>query len=120
MHQVQRQRLLSLLNQDSVLWKVSLPKILLTIDPDAENKALLVQTKRCVLYIIRVQQGKNLMEILVKYVTEDDERKWQQLIREEIPNQKGHTTHTDTLFYDLAEYCPSSFGTDPAECRMRR
>jgi Ras GTPase-activating-like protein IQGAP2/3 len=74
------------------------------IDPNAEDKALLVQTKRCVLYIIRVQQGKNLMDILVKPVTEEDEDKWQQLLREDMPNAKdGRTPYAETLFYDLAE-----------------
>jgi len=61
----------------------------------------MVQTKRCVLYIIRVQQGKNLMEILVKPVTEEDEYKWQQLLHEEMPNQKSRTPYAETLFYDL-------------------
>jgi len=64
----------------------------------------MVQTKRCLLYIIRVQQGKNLMEILVKPVTEEDELKWEQILREEMPNQKGRTPYAEALFYDLAEY----------------
>ena len=72
-------------------------------DPDAENKALLVQTKRCVLYIIRVQQGNSLMEILTKPVTEEDEDKWAKIIQEEMPNQKGRTPYAENLFYDLAE-----------------
>jgi Ras GTPase-activating-like protein IQGAP2/3 len=81
----------------------------LKVDPNAEDKALLVQTKRCVLYIIRVQQGKNLMDILVKPVTEEDEVKWQQLLREDMPNAKGgRTPYAETLFYDLAEYSPFS------------
>jgi Ras GTPase-activating-like protein IQGAP2/3 len=79
------------------------------LDPDAEDKALLVQTKRCVLYIIRVQTGKNLMDILVKPVTEEDEDKWEQLLGEEMPNQKGRTPYAETLFYDLAEYILQSF-----------
>ena len=72
-------------------------------DPDAENKALLVQTKRCVLYIIRVQQGNSLMEILTKPVTEEDEDTWAKIIQEEMPNQKGRTPYAENLFYDLAE-----------------
>ena len=83
---------------------------MLKIDPDAEDKALLVQTKRCVLYIIRIQQGKNLWDILLKRVTQEDEGKWQQLIREERPNQKG-SPYSETLFDDLAGYLsfPSLF-----------
>ena len=75
-------------------------------DPDAEDKALLVQTKRCALYIIRVQEGKNLMEILVKQPSEKDEDKWQELLLEEMPNQqnqRGRTPYAENLFYDLAE-----------------
>jgi Ras GTPase-activating-like protein IQGAP2/3 len=77
----------------------------LIIDPDAEDKALMVQTKRCLLYIIRVQQGKNLMDILVKPVSDEDEAKWEQILREEMPNQEeDHTPYAEALFYDLAEY----------------
>ena len=75
--------------------------IILTLDPDAENKALLVQTKRCVLYIIRVQQGNNLMDILLKPVTPEDQYKWEQLLREEISNQRG-SPYSETLYEDLA------------------
>jgi Ras GTPase-activating-like protein IQGAP2/3 len=44
------------------------------------------------------------MDILVKPVTEEDEYKWGQLLREEMPNQKSRTPYAETLFYDLAEY----------------
>jgi len=98
------------------MWKVySSFYRLLTLDPDAEDKALLVQTKRCVLYIIRVQEGKNLMEILVKQPVEKDEDKWQELLLEEMPNQKGRTPYAENLFYDLAEYALS---LDELMCRM--
>lgn len=47
------------------------------------------------------------MEILVKPVTEEDEDKWLQLLREDMPNAKdGRTPYAETLFYDLAEYLP--------------
>ena len=77
--------------------------LLMGPDPDAEDKALLVQTKRCVLYIIRVQQGNSLMEILTKPVNEEDEDTWAKIIQEEMPNQKGRTPYAENLFYDLAE-----------------
>lgn len=38
-----------------------------------------METKRCVLYIIRVQTGANLMEIMVKPPTEEDEERWMTL-----------------------------------------
>lgn len=60
------------------------PKYLDAQDPEADVKALFTETKRCVLYIIRVQQGANLLEILVKPVTEEDENKWEALVDEEL------------------------------------
>ena len=53
-------------------------------DPDADVKALFTETKRCVLYIIRVQAGINLLDILVKPVTLEDEDKWMDLVRDEL------------------------------------
>jgi Ras GTPase-activating-like protein IQGAP2/3 len=53
-------------------------------DPDADIKALFMETKRCVLYIIRVQAGSNLLDILVKPVTEEDLDRWETLVRDEL------------------------------------
>ena len=53
-------------------------------DPDAEVKALLMETKRCILYVIRVQSGGDLMEIMVKPITMEDEDRWEALVREEL------------------------------------
>jgi Ras GTPase-activating-like protein IQGAP2/3 len=60
------------------------PKLHDIEDPEAEVKALFMETKRCVLYIIRVQSGPNLMEILVRPVTQEEEYKWRTLLREEF------------------------------------
>lgn len=43
-----------------------------------------METKRCVLYIIRVQSGGNLMEIMVKPITMEDEDRWETLVRDEL------------------------------------
>ena len=43
-----------------------------------------METKRCVLYIIRVQSGPNLMDILVRPITAEDETRWQMILREEF------------------------------------
>jgi Ras GTPase-activating-like protein IQGAP2/3 len=40
-----------------------------------------------VLYIIRVQAGGNLLEILVKPVTEEDVDRWESLVREELRSE---------------------------------
>ncbi|KAH7321367.1 GTPase-activator protein for ras-like GTPase [Stachybotrys elegans] len=60
------------------------PKLHDINDPEAEVKALFMETKRCVLYIVRVQTGANLLEILVKPITPEDEHKWQMLLREDF------------------------------------
>lgn len=60
------------------------PKLHDVDDPEAEVKALFMETKRCVLYIIRVQSGANLLEILVKPITPEDERKWEMVLHEDF------------------------------------
>ena len=48
-----------------------------------------METKRCILYIIRVQSGANLMEIMVRPITPEDEDKWELLLREELVSGHG-------------------------------
>ncbi|KAL4979680.1 hypothetical protein BDW66DRAFT_95117 [Aspergillus desertorum] len=60
------------------------PKLAQAEDPEADVKALFMETKRCVLYIIRVQSGANLLEIMVTPPTEEDEEKWMTLVRDEL------------------------------------
>lgn len=45
-------------------------------DPEAEGRALWVETKRLVLNVLRVQTGSDLFTVLLEEVTEDDERAW--------------------------------------------
>lgn len=47
-----------------------------------------METKRCILYIIRIQSGANLLEIMVRPITLDDEDRWDALVAEEL------STHT--------------------------
>ncbi|PKS09884.1 hypothetical protein jhhlp_004507 [Lomentospora prolificans] len=60
------------------------PKLHDVEDPEAEVKALFMETKRCVLYIIRVQQGASLLDILIKPISAEDEVKWRALLREDF------------------------------------
>ncbi|TQB67810.1 hypothetical protein MPDQ_004704 [Monascus purpureus] len=60
------------------------PKLAQVEDPEADVKALFLETKRCILYIIRVQSGANLMEIMVKPPTEEDGMRWESLVRDEL------------------------------------
>ncbi|KAK3945377.1 hypothetical protein QBC46DRAFT_433754, partial [Diplogelasinospora grovesii] len=62
------------------------PKLHDIEDPEADVKALFMETKRCILYIIRVQTGANLLEILVKPISQEDEHKWKMLLREDFSN----------------------------------
>lgn len=52
-------------------------------DPDADVNALLVATKRCLIYVLRVQSGKNLVDILVSPVEDEHEEKYKALLKEE-------------------------------------
>ncbi|KAL2823670.1 hypothetical protein BDW59DRAFT_95564 [Aspergillus cavernicola] len=60
------------------------PKLAQADDPEADVKALFMETKRCVLYIIRVQSGANLMEIMVTPPSAEDEEKWMAFVRDEL------------------------------------
>ena len=54
------------------------------LDPDSEVKGLFTETKRCILYIIRVQSGSNLLEIMVKPILPEDEDRWDSLVHDEL------------------------------------
>ncbi|CAG8958369.1 hypothetical protein HYFRA_00011046 [Hymenoscyphus fraxineus] len=76
------------------------PKLHDIEDPEAEVKALFMETKRCILYIIRVQSGPNLMEILVRPITREDDQKWHSLLREEFSSDsktRGAYSDANTL-----------------------
>lgn len=78
------------------------PKLHDVEDPDADVKALFMETKRCILYIIRVQTGANLLEILVRPPSQEDEIKWQRLLRDEFSsgnNTKG--AYSDANMVDV-------------------
>jgi Ras GTPase-activating-like protein IQGAP2/3 len=59
-----------------------------------------METKRCVLYIIRIQSGPNLMDILVKPISMEDEERWSALIAEEFasgPHRRGAYSEANTM-----------------------
>lgn len=60
-------------------------------DPNAEARALFTATKRLVLFIIRVQSGSNLMEILLRPITEEDDEKWFSLVDEELASKESRS-----------------------------
>ncbi|KAI4129716.1 MAG: hypothetical protein LQ338_002100 [Usnochroma carphineum] len=90
----------SVQNNEHELKHVSNSEICLTLnpklhdkeDPDAEAKTLFMETKRCVLYIIRVQSGSSLMEIMVKPITLEDEDRWATLVHDELSTNTSRRT----------------------------
>lgn len=78
------------------------PKLHDINDPEAEVKSLFMETKRCVLYIIRVQTGANLLEILVKPIADEDENKWQMLLRDDfMDGSKTKGAYSDANMIDV-------------------
>lgn len=78
------------------------PKLHDIDDPEADVKALFMETKRCVLYIIRVQTGTNLLDILIKPISPEDEHKWHMLLRDDFSdgsNTRG--AYSDSNMIDV-------------------
>jgi Ras GTPase-activating-like protein IQGAP2/3 len=57
-------------------------------DPDAAVKSLFMETKRCILYIIRIQTGPDLLSIMVRPIEPSDEEKWASLVHDELDEQR--------------------------------
>lgn len=65
-------------------------------DPEAEVNSLLVSIKRCLIYVLRVQSGPNLLEVLVSPVEEYNELKYREILAEEaIAREKKRKTHSE-------------------------
>lgn len=58
------------------------------VDPHAEEKTLWVQAKRGVLAILRVQPAQDLLESLMRPVTEEDEVMWEDILEAEMENEQ--------------------------------
>ena len=67
--------------------------LICSTDPEGDIKALYMETKRCILYIIRVQTGANLMDIMVKQPTVEDEERWMTLVRDELSTHNTPRSH---------------------------
>jgi len=97
-------------SNENELMNVSASEICLTLnpklheaeDPNAEAKSLFTETKRCILYIIRVQSGANLLEIMVKPITPEDEDRWETLVRDELSSTHTRTAYSENPLIDLA------------------
>lgn len=67
-----------------------------------------METKRCVLYIIRIQTGPDLMSIMVKPCTADDEDRWSALVHEELAaaandHSRRRSAYTDNSTTNLID-----------------
>lgn len=64
-------------------------------DPEADTKALFVETKRLVLSLLKVQSGKTLMDVFLSPVSEQDEMTWEEIARMEgQPSADPHHPQT--------------------------
>ncbi|KAK5122647.1 hypothetical protein LTR85_003910 [Meristemomyces frigidus] len=76
-------------------------------DPNAEARALFMATKRLVLYIIKVQTGSSLMEIMCRPITHEDADKWMQVVREEMAERgKPSKRHTAAAQLNSSPFDP--------------
>ncbi|KAF9534346.1 IQ domain-containing protein-containing RasGAP [Crepidotus variabilis] len=74
-------------------------------DPQAEEKTLWVQAKRGVLAILRVQPAQDLLESLMRPVTENDELLWEEILETEletevrqIPRRQPSAVNNDSAY----------------------
>ncbi|KAI5294990.1 hypothetical protein KEM52_002669, partial [Ascosphaera acerosa] len=73
------------------------PKFHKVDDSETDDRTLMIEAKRCILYIIRVQTGANLLEIMLKQPTADDERKWRTLVHDELSaNSRQRGAYADS------------------------
>ncbi|KAI5300633.1 hypothetical protein KEM55_006034 [Ascosphaera atra] len=82
------------------------PKLINAEDPDSDNRTLMMETKRCVLYIIRVQTAPNLLEIMLKQPTFEDEKRWRKLVRDELSvnsSRRGAYADSGTALADISK-----------------
>lgn len=107
-------------NNENEMLHVSSTEITLTLnpklhdkeDPEAAVKALFMETKRYVLYIIRIQSGTNLMEIMVRPITPEDEDRWDALVREEM------AVHNTQRASKLRSSAASTYTTDMSSATL--
>jgi Ras GTPase-activating-like protein IQGAP2/3 len=73
-------------------------------DPQAEVNSLFVAAKRCMLYILRVQTGGNLLDILVLPVMQEHEEKYRAILNEERieKGKKRAFAYSESILGDLS------------------
>ncbi|BFZ55485.1 iqgap-related protein [Savitreella phatthalungensis] len=82
--------------EDMSLKSLSTSEVSLTLDPraidiedpEADEQALFLQTKRMVLNVVRIQPGTSLLDILVTPPGEEDELAWDRLVMYERQQQE--------------------------------
>jgi len=71
-------------------------------EPDAEINHLYMETKRYILSIIRIQNGQNLLEILVKPVSPEDEEAYRNLCASDRVAKPARQPLTDGQMIDIS------------------
>uniref|UniRef100_V5GQG5 GTPase activating protein n=2 Tax=Kalmanozyma brasiliensis (strain GHG001) TaxID=1365824 RepID=V5GQG5_KALBG len=62
-------------------------------DPEAETKALFVETKRLVLSLLKVQSGKTLVDVFVAPVTDREEQQWVEIVSHEMVTDRSRSAY---------------------------
>ncbi|KAI3406479.2 IQG1 [Candida oxycetoniae] len=81
---------------------------------DTKVKTLFTEAKRCLLYIIRIQDGEDLLELLISGIKPEDETKYKELIisEKDITSDRSRAYHKAALgnleeitFHELKRKC---------------
>ncbi|GMM38150.1 Iqg1 protein [Saccharomycopsis crataegensis] len=91
----------------------------LTLDPvikDMESEyngskknALLIQAKRCVIYMLQVQGGRNLLDLLLSKIGPVDEKKFAQIIHNEAKEKSEKNIYTNASQGSLGDLLKMSY-----------
>lgn len=72
-------------------------------EPDADTKALMVETKRLVLAMAKVQWNTSLLDVLIAPATDEDEVAWKAVLSREPPHKAGEAQLVDIHSLSFAE-----------------
>lgn len=70
---------------------------------ESGTESLLMETKRWILYILRVQSGADLLQILICPITEQDEMEWDSVVSEDNVSQQGNVSSQELASLPYSE-----------------
>lgn len=65
---------------------------------DAKTRTAFAQAKRCLLYILRVQEGNDLLELLIHGIKPEHEKKFREIVNEEKESSKANKNTRKTPY----------------------